>query len=84
MAIGSAVLAADQLESFLTGGQDWGRCLERYRRAWTAEFAGRIRLGSLAQAILVRPGTGGLLLRWGRAFPFAVDWVIRGTRGRIP
>jgi flavin-dependent dehydrogenase len=80
MALRGGELAAEHLGQFLNGLLDPAGLRTLYPRAWAREFGPRLRLGRLAQAVMLRPRWFAWALRLLRAAPPLGRYVVAHTR----
>ena len=83
MALRSAELCLEPTHAFLQGRLSLAGWAAAYSRVWQDEFGRRLRLGQAMQSALTTPGLGDLLAGIGQRLPWAADWLLAGTRGRI-
>jgi flavin-dependent dehydrogenase len=55
---------------------------DQYQRLWKKEFAKRLWMGRVIQKMSLRPFWLSMLMKTGKAFPSALDWMIRQTHGK--
>lgn len=80
MALRSGQLAAEHLQAFLAGEISPAELADGYAHAWRREFGPRLRVGQLAQMLMLRPRMFGLALRLLRAVPALGRYFVRHTR----
>ncbi len=80
MALQAGKLAANYTTAFLTGQISTDRFRQGYAADWTKEFSTRLRLGSILQALMLRPNLLALGLRLLNTVPSLGDFFIKHTR----
>jgi flavin-dependent dehydrogenase len=80
MALRGGQLAAEHTRRFLRGERPPAAMTAQYALAWQQEFGGRVRVGRLAQALMLRPGMFGLALRLFNAAPSLGRYFVARTR----
>jgi 2-polyprenyl-6-methoxyphenol hydroxylase-like FAD-dependent oxidoreductase len=83
MALRSAELCLPCADAYLRGGITLGEWEAQYTATWRKEFGGRLRLGQALQDALTTRGLGDALAAAGRRLPWAAQWLLEGTRGRM-
>ncbi len=80
MALRGGQMAAEHIQRFLEGESPPAAITASYARAWRREFGGRVRVGRLAQALMLRPDIFGLALRLLNAVPSLGRYFVTRTR----
>jgi len=80
MALRGGQLAADHIVRFLAGERAPASTMSDYTRAWRTEFGARVRVGRLAQALMLRPSVFGLALHLLNAAPSLGRYFVTRTR----
>jgi flavin-dependent dehydrogenase len=83
MALRSAELCLAPADAYLRGAVSLDEWERAYTGAWQQEFGGRLRLGQALQSALTTQGLGDVLATLGRGLPFAAQWLLEATRGRM-
>jgi flavin-dependent dehydrogenase len=83
MALRSAELCLEGADGYLRGRLTREAWAAQYTGAWRKEFGGRLRLGQALQDALTTRGLGDALAAAGRRLPWAAQWLLEGTRGRV-
>lgn len=81
MALRSAELVVPPVADFLEGRTSAARLRNRYARAWTKAFGGRLRLGRGVHRAALHPTVAAAAVRACRWMPGLARWLIRHTRG---
>jgi flavin-dependent dehydrogenase len=80
MALRGGQLAAEHLLPFLAGSRSPAALTAGYGRAWQREFGPRLRVGRLAQAVMLRPRLFGAALRVFQSAPALGQYFVTHTR----
>jgi flavin-dependent dehydrogenase len=80
MALRAGQMAADHVLRFLSGADTPENVTGGYTQSWRREFGPRVRLGRLAQTLMLRPRLFGLALRLLNAAPGLGRFFVSHTR----
>lgn len=83
MALRSAELCLEPADACLRGAASREQWKAVYTAAWRREFAARLQVGQALQSALTTQGLGDSLALLGRGLPFAAQWLLGATRGRM-
>jgi menaquinone-9 beta-reductase len=83
MALRSAELCLEPAHAFLQGRLSLEGWAAAYSSAWQDEFGRRLRLSQALQSALTSRGLGDAMAAVGHRLPWAANWLLAGTRGRI-
>lgn len=82
MALHGSVLAAEQIDKFLSGYIGRETMEGEYIKKWQQHFAKRLKAGRLIQGLFERPWLNNTFINIARHFPLIADYFIRQTHGR--